>query len=147
MPRTRNGFPVLSPDSQLLTTVKIEGVPFRLGVPYLPVIKHLAGFLHALEPVGEIGWDGGYANRMVRGSADTWSEHAAGSAIDWNASQHPLGAARDAGWSVTQVRAIRWYLSGSLGQLWRWGNDFSRPDPMHFELRDYDAWRAWDDAR
>jgi hypothetical protein len=143
MPNTPNGFPVLEPDSPLLVTFKVADVaPFRVARLALPLVKHLTKYLHALEPVTEAGWDGGYAHRLRRGSTTSWSEHAAGTAIDWNASQHPMGAARYAGWDATQVRMIRWYLGTSAGRLWRWGADFDRPDSMHFELESYAAWKA-----
>lgn len=144
MPTTPNGFTVLDPGSPQLVTLDVHGRPFVVWKPAQRAVRHLVTFLHAVEPVTEAGWDGGHAKRPPRGSSTGWSEHAAGTALDWNASQHPRGAARDAGWTDDQVRVIRWYLQTTIGRLWRWGNDFrTTPDPMHFELR---SKQLWDDT-
>lgn len=139
MEKTPNGFAVLEPGSRDLARLDVHGVPFIVWRPAVPAFKHLTDFLHAVEPVNEPGWDGGHAHRRVRGGS-SWSEHAGGVAIDWNASQHPMGAAPTAGWTPEQVRVIRWWLATPTGRLFRWGADFRRPDGMHFEVRDKATW-------
>ena len=140
MATTPNGFTVLEPGSKDLARLDVHGVPFVVWRPAVPAFRHLTDFLHAVEPVTEPGWDGGYAHRLIRGSTDRWSEHASGTAIDWNASQHPMGVKGAPGWTPDQVRVIRWWLATPVGRLFRWGIDFSRPDGMHFEVRDKATW-------
>lgn len=144
MPLTPNGFTVLEPGSPALTTVTVAGAPFVVWKPAARAVRHLVTFLNAVEPVKEAGWDGGHAHRLQRGSSTKWSEHAAGTAIDWNASQHPMGVDGAPGWTADQERVIRRYLGTTVGKLWRWGADFSRPDSMHFELRSREMWDATD---
>lgn len=145
MPKTRNGFDVQEPGSPNLDKFAYGGSTFVVWKPALSIVKHFANFLDSLEPAKETGWDGAYAHRKVRGSTTVWSEHAAGTAFDWNASQHPQGASRTAGWDAVQVRMIRWYLDETIrGKLWRWGADFTTtPDPMHFEIRSRTTWDAY----
>lgn len=140
MATTRAGFTVLDPKSDALTTIRVADVPIVCWKPAAKAVKHLATFLTAVEPIREAGWDGGYAHRLVRGSTSVWSEHAGAVAIDWNASQHPLGVAGEPGWTTDQERVIRWYLRTTIGRLWVWGADFRRPDSMHFQLRDRKLW-------
>ena len=96
--------------------------------------------LDKIEPITEDGWDGTYAYRPVRGGS-TWSEHAAGVAIDWNASQHPMAGDRYGGWTTNQVQRLRAVLNSPKGRVFKWGADFvHRPDSMHFELREPSIW-------
>lgn len=137
MPTTPNGYPVIAPDDvdELTTVLKVGGASFRVAKAHAASFRALLTFLNELEPFAEPGWDGGYAHRKVRGGT-SWSEHSAATAVDVNASQHPMGAARYAGWTDLQVRMIRWYLRTSKhGRRFEWGADFGRPDPMHFQLR------------
>lgn len=141
---TRNGFTVQVPGSANLTKFMMGPSTFVVWKPAVSIIRHFTNYLDAVEPVKENGWDGAYAHRKIAGTT-VWSEHAAGTAFDWNASQHPQDAARYAGWDATQVRMIRWYLDETVrGKLWRWGADFSTtPDPMHFELKSIESWNAY----
>lgn len=75
--------------------------------------------------------DWGYAERPIRGST-TISNHASGTAIDLNATKHPLGAENT--FSDEQVQEIRKILN-ELGNVVRWGGDYrNRKDEMHFEI-------------
>lgn len=142
MSLTRNGFTVQEPGSKHLATVTRAGVIFRVWAPAAPAFEWLTTFLHHIEPVTQAGWDGGYAHRLIAGT-NVWSEHAAGVAIDWNASQHPLGTPKHTGWDPGAVGAIEWMLTKTLkGSFFEWGGHWSRPDPMHFELKHIDKWRA-----
>jgi hypothetical protein len=67
---------------------------------------------------------------MVRGTTDKLSNHASGSAIDLNASRHPLGQVGtfEPG-KVPMLRA----LAHKYGLTW--GGDYrNRKDEMHFEI-------------
>ncbi|UPU15947.1 L-alanyl-D-glutamate peptidase [Stenotrophomonas virus Jojan60] len=74
----------------------------------------------------------GYAPRPIRGSSTTLSNHASGTAVDFNAPRHPLGAVNT--FSTAQRAAIRRILK-DLGGVVRWGGDYTgRKDEMHFEI-------------
>lgn len=75
--------------------------------------------------------DWGYAERPIRGSISVLSNHASGTAVDANATRHPLGVANT--FTSTQKAAIRQILAECQGCV-RWGGDFDRPDEMHFEI-------------
>ena len=67
---------------------------------------------------------------MVRGSTDRLSCHASGTAIDLNATQHPLGAIGT--FPADKVPMIR-ALAKKYGLAW--GGDYrNRKDEMHFEI-------------
>lgn len=95
-----------------------------------------AEFHKSVEPIdGKQLDDWGYAYRNVRGSVDDLSNHASGTAIDLNATKHPLGKLNT--FKPEQQKTIR-----ILCQKYRlrWGGDFSgRKDDMHFEIVDSPA--------
>lgn len=77
--------------------------------------------------------DWGYAERPIRGGADL-SNHASGTAIDLNATEHPLG--KSGTFSAEQVAKIH-QIVGATNDVVRWGGDYSgRKDEMHFEIND-----------
>jgi len=67
---------------------------------------------------------------MVRGSTDTLSNHSSGTAIDLNATQHPLGKVGTfPDEKIPMIRA----LAKKYGL--KWGGDYrNRKDEMHFEI-------------
>jgi hypothetical protein len=81
-------------------------------------------------------WPGnwGYAERNIRGSTTTLSNHASGSAIDLNAPAHPLGTDPRANFTPAKIAAVRRIVADSEGCL-RWGGDYTgRKDGMHLEV-------------
>lgn len=73
----------------------------------------------------------GWAHRPVRGAV-ALSNHASGTAVDFNAPRHPLG--RSGTFSPAQIRALRPILA-ELAPVVRWGGDYpGRKDEMHFEI-------------
>jgi hypothetical protein len=96
-----------------------------------PLLVGFATEFHELiEPIDEGGLDDwGYAFRDVRGVVGKLSNHASGTAIDLNATKHPLGKAGT--FPLAKVPMIR-ALAKKYGL--KWGGDFSRPDEMHFEI-------------
>src|SRR5688500_1265797 len=86
------------------------------------------------QRVERLVWPGiwGYAERTIRGSSTTLSNHASGTAIDLNAPRHPLGVRGT--FSAAQVRTIHDIVAFTGGAV-RWGGDYTgRPDDMHFEI-------------
>ena len=74
--------------------------------------------------------DWGYCYRDVRGVTGKLSNHSSGTAIDLNATKHPLGKAGTfPNEKVPMIRA----LAKKYGMIW--GGDFRhRKDEMHFEI-------------
>ena len=139
--RSQNGWPVLSAVSSgphpRLRSWLVPGTDVRLllrdgSAGFLLIF--VASWVHEnLEPidVGQIRDDWGWASRPVRGSTSVISNHASGTALDYNALRHVLGRAGT--WA--QAARLRLWLRRRLGATVRWGGDYvHRKDEMHFEL-------------
>jgi hypothetical protein len=130
-----NGYPA----SKDLDEIKIKSYPvkgtdrkLRCAESVGPLLAAFAAEFHELiEPIDEGTFDDwGYAFRMVRGTTDKLSCHSSGTAIDLNATKHPLG--KHGTFPAEKVPMIR-ALAKKYGL--KWGGDFkSRPDDMHFEV-------------
>jgi hypothetical protein len=139
MSTSQNGWPALSVGSRLLHTWVIPG---KGDDTLIKVRNGSAGFLlcHLAlcfdskvevldEPVLD---DWGYAYRPIRGYSDTLSNHSSGTAIDLNATDHPLG--REDTFTAAEEATIERFLRRYSGCI-RWGGDYrGRKDEMHFEL-------------
>jgi hypothetical protein len=90
-----------------------------------------AEFNELIEPIDEGKLDDwAYVFRMVRGTTDKLSCHSSGTAIDLNATQHPLGKVGT--FPLEKVPMIR-ALAKKYGLTW--GGDYrGRKDEMHFEI-------------
>ncbi|MCW2758045.1 MAG: hypothetical protein JWO46_1791 [Nocardioidaceae bacterium] len=100
------------------------------------LLAHLAlWYAETVEKVaGKVLDDWGYAYRPIRGQSTGYSNHASGTAIDLNATKHPLAKVGTFGrGQIPSLRGrLRWALYG--GAI-RWGGDYhGRKDEMHFEL-------------
>ena len=95
------------------------------------LIGFAAEFDKLIEPIDAGTFDDwGYAYRMVRGNPTKLSCHSSGTAIDLNATKHPLGKYDT--FPAEKVPMIR-ALAKKYGL--KWGGDFkTRPDDMHFEV-------------
>ena len=78
-----------------------------------------------------IGHSWGWAYRAVRGYTTVVSEHATGTATDYNAPNHPIGVRNT--FSILKRARIRKIVKDCRGAV-RWGGEWARPDDMHFEL-------------
>lgn len=74
--------------------------------------------------------DWGYCYRPIRNNASSLSNHASGSAIDLNATKHPLG--KEDTFTKAQQKTIQ-ELIKKYRLVWG-GNYKKRHDDMHFEL-------------
>lgn len=90
-----------------------------------------AEFHELIEPIDEGALDDwAYCFRMVRGTTDKLSCHSSGTAIDLNASKHPLG--KIGTFDAAKVPMIQ-ALAKKYGLTW--GGDYrNRKDEMHFEV-------------
>src|SRR5690242_8167860 len=141
MPTSQNGWPVVADSA--VTDQAIFGVEFPNG--WLKgdvdvVFTYLIGRLHhEVEPIDghtprpplTPGGCWGWFVKRIEGS-DSISNHASGTAIDYNAPAHPMGSRNTYGEADrAKIRAILADLDGVV----RWGGDYTgRPDDMHFEI-------------
>ena len=113
-------------------TVPGTKVKLRCSEGAAPLLVFFTAEFHAhIEPIDEgILDDWGYAFRNIRGSTDRLSNHSSGSAIDINATRHPLGHAGT--FKPMQIVLIQ-ALCKKYGLRWG-GNYLSRKDEMHYEI-------------
>ena len=116
-------------DSFLIPGTTIKLTCNKAVAPLL--IGFAAEFHELIEPIDEGGLDDwGYCYREIRGSSTALSNHSSGTAIDLNATKHPLGKAGTfplAKVAMIQALAKKYSL--------RWGGDYrGRKDEMHFEV-------------
>ena len=133
MPNSQNGWPA-SPD---LRTWAIPGttrkITLRDGSAGF-LLVHLLMRLHERVEAIDTGIldDWGYAYRPVRGQTSGLSNHASGTAVDFNATRHPLGKVDT--FARGKDDTIHKLLGRYEGCI-RWGGDYSgRKDEMHFEI-------------
>jgi hypothetical protein len=130
-----NGYPASKDPAEIgIKSYPVKGTDrkLRCAESVGPLLATFAAEFHELiEPIDEGTFDDwGYAFRMVRGSTDRLSCHSSGTAIDLNATKHPLGKAGT--FPAEKIPMLR-ALAKKYGL--KWGGDFkSRPDDMHFEV-------------
>jgi hypothetical protein len=112
--------------------VKGTQIKLRCAEKVAPLLLGFAAEFHEkIEPIDKGTLDDwGYAFRMVRGREDRLSNHSSGTAIDLNASKHPLGAEHT---FANGKAAIIIELAAKYGL--KWGGTYrNRKDEMHFEV-------------
>ena len=135
METSYNGYPASKNPAEInIKSYPVKGTDrkLRCAESVGPLLAAFAAEFHELiEPIDEGTFDDwGYAFRMVRGSTDRLSCHSSGTAIDLNATKHPLGKAGT--FPAEKIPMLR-ALAKKYGL--KWGGDFkSRPDDMHFEV-------------
>jgi hypothetical protein len=146
MATSQNGFPALTTGSNYIHNWKVPGTGRTFNLR-----SGSAGFLLAYvaswynDNIRRIGlgiWDDwGWAFREIRDATDL-SNHASGTAIDIDATKHPLGVAGTFLFTVLYKgrreiakRVINRFLKNRMGGTVRWGENYSgRKDGMHFEI-------------
>lgn len=139
MARSQNGYSAndrsLIASYQVTPTVKMT---FRKGNVATVMTFVFRKFDQLVEPLVVPGcW--GYAERPIRGSSITLSNHSSGTAGDGNAPKHPLGVPIPKTFTDEQVKKIQHilnYLKTADGHpVVRWGGNYTgRKDGMHFEI-------------
>lgn len=132
MATSQNGWPVVGADQ--IIDKRVLNVEFPNGWlkgPIDVIFTDLITQLNKIEPIHS-GWCWGYYVKRIEGSS-TYSNHASGTAIDYNAPIHPMGSRGT--WSAGDTTAVRSLLKNRYSGLIRWGGDYSgRADEMHFEF-------------
>ena len=107
-------------------------IKLRCAEKVAPLLVTFVAEFHAhIEPIDEGALDDwGYCFRNVRGATDKLSNHSSGTAIDLNATKHPLG---HAGTFTPMQTVMIQALCKKYGLTWG-GNYKNRKDEMHFEV-------------
>jgi len=137
MATSQNGYTANDPSR--VSSRLVPGTSRRLTVVKGPpgdlLLHWAAWFDEHVEDIDEARGaldDWGYAERPIRGSATELSNHASGTAIDLNATRHPLD--HRGTFTTRQAATIRAELARYDGAI-RWGGDYQRrADEMHFEI-------------
>jgi len=130
-----NGWPASEDRKTLgIETFTVPGtkIKFACAKDVAPIlIAFCAEFHELVEPIdqGQLD-DWGYAFRMTRGSDKVLSNHSSGTAVDLNATKHPLGKSNT--FTKEQTNTIQLLLV-KYGLAWG-GNYKKRKDEMHFEI-------------
>lgn len=133
MATSQNGWVAGSREQANVATFVVPGYPnvkLALNREAAPALLAMIRWLfdHVEKPVIPGCW--GWADRKIRGSDTEVSNHASGTAEDWNAPHHVLGAV---GTVPAKLRAAIAAQAAKLGL--RWGGTYTgRKDEMHFEV-------------
>lgn len=130
---SRNGWDVYASYSH----PKLVNFPWVTGKvrdgDHFVVLDYIARRIHnEVEKIVK-GHSWGHNPRPVRGYTNVWSEHATGTAFDFNAPKNGLGTPITRSFSNAQIARIRQIIRDTKGAA-RWGGEWSRPDGMHIEL-------------
>lgn len=124
-------------DRSLIASYTVPGttlrVALRKGDVSVILLEYLRRYHTEVESLFHTPQDlWGYAERTIRGSSTTLSNHASGSAVDCRATRHPLGAT---GTFTPREYAALERLLGDFQGVLRHGMSFrSRKDEMHCEV-------------
>ena len=130
-----NGWPASKDQAEIgVKSYAIPGtaIKLRCAEKVAPLLIGFATeFNNLIEPL-DVGAndDFGFCYRMVRGTTDKLSNHSSGTAIDLNASKHPLG---QVGTFEPGKVPMLTALAHKYGLTWG-GNYRHRKDEMHFEI-------------
>ena len=134
MQTSYNGWPASKEQAEIgIKAYKVEGTSLKLRCAenVAPLLINFAKeFNELIEPLeGGALDDWGYCYRDVRVVPGKLSNHSSGTAIDLNATKHPLGKVGT--FDAAKVPMIR-ALAKKYGLTW--GGDWTRKDEMHFEI-------------
>ena len=129
-----NGWPASKDQAEIgIKSYPVPGtaIKLRCAERVAPLLIGFAAEFHNLiEPldVGSLD-DWGYAFRDVRGVPGKLSNHSSGTAIDLNASRHSLK-------SINTFESAKVPMLKALCKKYAltWGGEWTRPDPMHYEI-------------
>ena len=134
MQTSYNGWPASKDQAEIgINAYAVEGTSLKLrcAEKVAPLLINFAKeFNELIEPLESGALDDwGFCYRDVRGVPGKLSNHSSGTAIDLNASKHPLGKVGT--FDAAKVPMIR-ALAKKYGLTW--GGDWARKDEMHFEI-------------
>ena len=129
-----NGWPASKDPAEIgIKSYAVPGttIKLRCAEKVAPLLIGFAAEFHNLiEPLDHGALDDwGYCYRDVRGVPGKLSNHSSGTAIDLNASKHPLGKAGT--FEASKVPMLK-ALAKKYGLTW--GGEWTRRDEMHVEV-------------
>lgn len=135
MPKCQNGWPIANADQQdrgpLIRDITVPNGVLKGDVAV--VFRWLAEQYDKRVERLIRGWCWGWHVKQIEGSNE-WSNHSGGLAVDFNAPKHPMAdGSTSRTMSAHQINECHAIERESDGVL-RWGGDFSRDDPMHWEI-------------
>lgn len=137
MPVSGNGWPVdPNPATLGIENMVVNGVTFPVrGGKVRQLLEYVAVQVNnRVERANATYGCWGYSYRMNVNSPGSWSNHASGTAIDYNATRHPNGVPTAATFTQAQIDEIHKILA-EVNHAVRWGGDYNgTPDAMHFEI-------------
>lgn len=135
MPNSQNGYS--ANDRSVIATYTVPGttlkIPLRKGDVSVVLLEYLRRYHLEVESLYNQPQDlWGYAERTIRGSSATLSNHASGTAVDARAVKNGLGMRGT--FTAAQEHALDRLLAFFEGVV-RHGRSYAtRPDPMHAEI-------------
>ena len=131
-----NGWPASKIRNEIgIESFPVPGTKIKLACAkaVAPLLVGFAAEFHQLiEPIDEGGLDDwGYAFRDVRGVPGKLSNHSSGTAIDLNATEHPLGKV---GTFPAEKEPMIKALAKKYSLTWGGSDNWRRKDEMHFEV-------------
>jgi hypothetical protein len=135
MATSQNGYP--ANDRSLIARYTVPGtdlkIALRKGDTSVVLLEYLRRYHVEVESLYHVPQDlWGYAERTIRGSSSTLSNHASGTAVDARAVKNGLGMVGT--FTKAQEAALDRLLADFRGVL-RHGKNYSgRKDPMHAEI-------------
>lgn len=129
-----NGW-VASPDLEVMSLVPIHCNGVTMQVRSGDVFTLLNYVVQQLnERVEPLTSGGGYNFRANVNDPSSLSNHASGTAVDYNPGAHPNAVKASSTWTPIQIAQIELILA-ECGGVIRWGGDYhGTPDAMHFEI-------------
>ena len=136
--RSYNGWPA-SPSLKTRVIEPVVGVKLRIAdnQNLADVFTYLVQQFHkrvddVTKPHPADDW--GFAFRPNVNDPNSLSNHASGTAIDLDATEHPNGVATSRTFTPGQIAEVHEILEELEGTI-RWGGDYTNtPDAMHFEV-------------
>ena len=129
-----NGWPASKDQAEIgIKSYPVPGTKLKLrcAEKVAPLLIGFAAEFHNLiEPLDEGALDDwGYCFRDVRNVPGKLSNHSSGTAIDLNASRHPLGKA-----GTFDAEKVPMLKALAKKYALTWGGEWTRRDEMHFEV-------------
>jgi hypothetical protein len=135
VPKSQNGWPVVPrsavDESPLIRNVKVPNGVLKgdVAIIFRWLVEQYDRRVERVIP----GWCWGWFVKNIEGSS-TISNHASATAIDINAPDNPMGSGTTRK-SMTAAQIAECHaLEDESDNVLRWGGDFGRNDPMHWEI-------------
>lgn len=129
MKLSHNGWPIIQSSRVGLWQLPAVTGHVKAGPVWVVFLWLSLEYSRLVEPIDRAqSW--GWAFRKIVGGSPQYSNHASGTAVDFNAVKHPFLTSASQNMTADQIKACRQILDDAGGVL-RW---LDRHDPMHWEI-------------